>query len=382
MRVLIVMPAMSPEAGAERSMAAVIPHLIEAGVEVEVVTLTEHRGLVPSLVSAGALAHDLSGDSFASRVRALRALLRERRFDVVHATLIQASAPAQVAALFTGTPVLVTWASTPRTPSGERVARWKLAVVRGAEMALAHLGCLRFHAVTEGVAEEQRRVLRVSRERVRVAERGRDARVFHMRDEAAHVAARSELGVSAGAKTLLAVGRQEPQKGYIDLLAAFARLAADDQHVELFIAGRAGSATPEILAAVDTSGLGHRVHLLGQCDDVVPLLHAADAVVCASVREGAAGALVEAMACGAPIVSVELAGMRGILQDGVNSMVVSRDRLTEGMRSILARPDHATRLAQAARQLFEERFTVERSSEALLGVYRWAAFEGTRRASR
>lgn len=372
-RVLVVIPSLTPEAGAESSMAAVLPLIAARGVDIHLALLTANQGLVPKVQAAGVVVHDLAGASARVQVRRLRALVRRLEPDVVHSTLFQASVPMQFAALGSGVPSLVTWANTPTDPRTELAATWKLRVVEFVEMAIARLPNTRFHAVTEGVAITKARSLRVRRERVAVAERGRDRDVYHPQPISNRAAALDGLGLPTDAQMLLAVGRQESQKGYVDLVGAFDRAAQSHPRAHLVIAGRDGSATADIDRAVAGARAVGRIHRLGHRDDVGHLLQLADAIVCASYREGAAGALIEAMASGTPIVSVELDGMIGVLEDGVNAVVVPRRQLDDGLRRVLANREAAARRADAALKMFEQRFTLERSAEALLGVYGWAA---------
>lgn len=357
-------------------MAAVLPRLVQAGVEMHLAVLTDNQGLIPEVSAAGVQFHDLSGRSGLSTVRAIRSLIHSVRPDLVHATLFQASVPTQLAAIGTRVPVLVTWANTPTHGSTELVADWKLQVVHMMDLAFARLGSVRFHAVTEGVARTKANDLKVSARRVMVAERGRDPEQFQPPGKNVRQECRAALGVSDQDRVFLAVGRQEPQKGYADLVAAFDRVASSDDRAHLFIAGRSGSGWLDLVRSVEGSTNGRRIHLLGHCDDVVPLLAAADVMVCASHREGAAGALIEAMGCGVPIVTVDLDGLRGVLDDGVTARVVPRAQLADAMLDALDDPEGARRRAGAALELFSARFTDERSAESLRQVYEWAARGG------
>jgi len=222
------------------------------------------------------------------------------------------------------------------------------------------------------VARTKARELHVSLDRVRVAERGRDPRLFQPADVEARAAARSELGLRSDDFVLLAVGRQEPQKEYPDLIRAF-DAATTSRSMRLLIAGREGAATPEIRTAIERARKADHIELLGQREDIPRLLGAADAVICASSREGAAGALIEAMAAGVAVLCVELDGLAGVLEDEVNALVVPRQRLAMGIGRLADDPGLRQRLADAGRSSFLTRFTVESSAAGLADVYRWAA---------
>ncbi len=376
LRVLTVMPGLTPEAGAETSLAAVAPWLVEHGVELHLALLTPVRTLAPQLEAIGVTLHDLSGSRrFIHRVRALRTLMRELRPDVVHATLHEAATPTQVAALIARYRVLVTWANTPvRAGENQRIGAVKRAGVRVIEMVLAVVARTRFHAVTAGVARVKQRELFVAARRVRVAERGRDPALFAPRPAAEIAAARRELGLGDGDRALLTVGRQDLTKGHARLLDAFDVVAETHLDAVLLIAGREGSATAELQRRHRLMVHGDRVRILGHRDDIALLLQVATVAVCSSVREGAAGALIEAMASGTPIVSTRLDGLDGVLTEGINAVVVEPDRLAEGINRVFDDPGAAAHRTEQARGDFEARFTVERSARALRDVYEWAAY--------
>jgi len=231
----------------------------------------------------------------------------------------------------------------------------------------------RFHAVTPGVARSCRRDNFIPSGRVRVAERGRDPQRFAPRTPERLDAIAAALGLDADRQVLLMVGRQDRMKGHVRAIEAFTAVAATHPEAVLVLAGRAGSATAEIDAAIAASPARQRIMALGHRDDVADLLALATVVVCASFREGAAGALIEAMAAGTPIVTTRLAGLEGILVDGVNARVVEPGELAAAMSDVLDDPAAAQARAEVARREFAARFTLERAATALGEVYAWAS---------
>jgi glycosyltransferase involved in cell wall biosynthesis len=375
MRVLTVIPGLSTDGGAERSLVVTAAGLLERGYQLHLVVLSDRQGLVPALERMGAVIHDLSGHGALSNARNLRRLIRQVRPDVVHASLFDATLAAQIASIGSGVPVLVTLANTSygEPEAGEPdMNRWKLRLVEILETVLGRVSRSWYHAVTPAVAQITGAALRVPPGRVLVGERGRDPERF-AGASAGQLGAPEGLDVPPDAEMVLAVGRQDRQKGYEHLIAEFDRLASTHPEARLVIAGREGSASARMKAALESTRNAGSVHLLGHRDDIAELMARADVVVCASWREGAAGALIEAMACARPIVSVDIAGLDGVLVDEVNAIVVPRDRLAEGIGRVLDDAELARRIAAAGRRTFEDRFTTARSVDRMIEIYETVA---------
>ena len=377
LRVLTVLPSLAPSGGAEQSIAAVAPLLGRHDIDLHIVVLAGQSGLGASLVEQGITVTSLGGVRptvrYRDRVLGLRKLIRSVEPDVVHATLHEATIAAAPAVLGTHARLLVTWANTPleaREHAGLVPLRvWLRHTV---EIVATTVTRARFHAVTEGVAQTCRRRYHVSARRVRVAERGRDAQRFGPMPPSELASLRASLNLDPQQRVLLAVGRVAPQKNHLALLEAFDSVA--DQHPDavLLIAGEKGSSWGLVSEAAASHRFSDRIRLLGQRDDIPALLQIASAIVCSSQREGAAGALIEAMASGTPIVSTRLEGLEGVLGHGRNAVVVESGQLAAGIRSVLDDPGAARLRADTARSDFEQRFTLERAAESLAEVYRWA----------
>lgn len=376
LRVLVVLPSLLPSGGAEQSIVAVAPLLAELGIELHIAVLHGEIDLGSELQEHGisVTALDVQGPAsrYMHRVRAVRAIVRSFEPAVVHATLHRAIVASAPAVLGARTRLLVTWANTPLEPAEHTgLVAWRVWLRHTVEIVLTAITRARFHAVTEGVARTCRRRYHVSARRVRVAERGRDAARFAPSPTAALDGLRSSLNITSGQRVVLAVGRIDQQKNHVALVTAFDSIAHRYPDAVLLIAGARGASWAEVKRAADSAQHHERIHLLGQRDDVPALLQVASVFVCSSKREGAAGALIEAMAAGTPIVSTQLDGLEGVLEHGRNAWV--SDDLAVGIAAVFDDPAAAAVRARHARRDFEARFTVERAAEALAEVYYWAA---------
>src|SRR5690606_11704260 len=224
-RVLQVIDSLA-RAGAEQSLAALAPHLVAEGVDLHVAYLVERDDLRPALERAGVTVTSLATPDGRrhrrSWYRRLRRLVAALAPDLVHTTLFEADLAGRRAAAHEGVPCassLVNSTYDPGQARRERVSPLKLRAAQAADVLTArHVA--RFHAVTDHVARVMSRRLLVPRSRIEVIPRGRDPEVLGRRDPARARAVRARLGVPDGAPLLVAVGRQEPQKGLDVLLQA------------------------------------------------------------------------------------------------------------------------------------------------------------------
>jgi teichuronic acid biosynthesis glycosyltransferase TuaC len=149
--------------------------------------------------------------------------------------------------------------------------------------------------------------------------------------------ARAALGLAPDAFVILYVGALLPQKGVLDLAAAFRALAWPD--AVALLAG-AGPARPE----------GPGIRLLGpQPNAEIPtLLAAADVFVLPSWHEGLGLSAVEAGAAGVPVVGAQTGGLANLLADECGYSFTPRDvgQLAQALRDMRADPDEARRRAE------------------------------------
>ena len=111
---------------------------------------------------------------------------------------------------------------------------------------------------------------------------------------------------------------------------------------------------------------------LGSRSDVPRFLCAADVLVMTSRNEGAAGAVIEAMAHRLPIVATRVAGLDGVLNHEANSLTAPVGdvvALAEATVRVLTDSTLASRLGDTGRQTYENRFTTARSAASLLSMY-------------
>jgi glycosyltransferase involved in cell wall biosynthesis len=200
---------------------------------------------------------------------------------------------------------------------------------------------------------------------------GRDLTHFAPPSNAAIEAARSELSVT-GKQVVMVLGRLEPQKGHVFLIEALKTLAPRWPKLVALFAGT-GALEAELKAQVSAAGLADRITFLGQRDDTVRLLAAADMVVLPSLFEGLPLVAVEALAMARPMVATNVEGTREIIADGDTGILVRPSdptALAVGIERILADPSLGAQLGARSRRLVERNFDVQMQIAATVRLYR------------
>jgi glycosyltransferase involved in cell wall biosynthesis len=165
---------------------------------------------------------------------------------------------------------------------------------------------------------------------------------------------------------LVSVGRLSPEKDYPTLIRAFAKLDREDLRLE--IAGE-GPMREALQSLINELGVSDRVALLGFVADPFSVFSRAVLAVSSSRYEGFGNAIVEALACGTPVVATDCPyGPREILAGGGCGILVpvgDADALAQGITQTLAtRYDRAELRARASAH------TAARAVDALLAVIR------------
>lgn len=157
---------------------------------------------------------------------------------------------------------------------------------------------------------------------------------------------------------VLAIARLTPRKGLRSLLEAMLLLKRKEQRIfSLDIAGD-GHERESLEAFVSEHNLSDRVRFIGRVPhgDVVALYHRAHVYVLPSLNEGMSNNVLEALACGLPIITTDTGGTRELVGDGVNGCIVRmRDsrHIAEKILFLASHPEEAKRYGEESRRRAE-----------------------------
>jgi len=175
---------------------------------------------------------------------------------------------------------------------------------------------------------------------------------------------------------VLFVGRLASNKGLLDLVPAFARLATADRSAQLVLVGADGGQRAAVEARAKELGVLDRVRLLGHVDDDSVLGAAyreARLTVLPSEYEAFGLVLLESLAAGTPVVASRVGGIPEFVEDGKAGLLVpprSPDALAEAIGRLWADRDLSRRLGEYGRDVVVPRYRWDDIVDRLDGLYR------------
>lgn len=376
--------------GGEQSMLAVVDSLRETDAAAwEFVGLAPPEGpLAEALRKRGIrlvplVLQDAAGRRFPPDVSAglLREAAMEAAADVLHAnSLSLARLTGRLAAIQAAAGALSTGQNVP-VHTGHLRDMLRLSGAAMRDLAGNH--CL---VAVSGAAAGYHIARGLPADKVRILHNGVDLNRFRPRPDAGELRRqlRAELDIPETAAIALTVGQIGLRKG-LDVLATAARLLAEAvPQLHFVIVGQRFSAKEEtrqweesVRATFETGGLAGRTHWPGWRDDLPELMNGADLLVHPALQEPLGRVLLEAAACGLPIVATRVGGTAEILRDGNSAQLVppgDGEQLASAIRRLVTDLELQKQFALNARRRIEVDFSVGLAG-ARLGAF-WREMYG------
>jgi len=179
-------------------------------------------------------------------------------------------------------------------------------------------------------------------------------------------ALREKLGLPRQARVVCYTGRLVSYKGLPLLLEAWRELCRERDDAILVLVGSGGvdihNCEAELVEFVAAHGLERQVRFVGNVRNVDEYLQASDVFAFPSENEAFGISLIEAMACGLPVVSSNMGGLRDIVEHEVDGLAVeagNREQLRRSLDRLLADPALGARLGETARKTAEQRYAAD-----------------------
>ena len=290
--------------GAEKILTRWAIGLPRAKYAIQVAALQARSHATASdLIQAGIPAWDL-GMVWKGDLRApfrLRQLLRRGRFQILVTLLFHPTVLGRLVGGLCGVPVRI---------SSERIMEWEGV---GRRLVNRWTAGLATHviAVSDRVATYAAREFQIPPERLSTIPNGVD--LDHYRP--------TGRPQEAGTCVIGCTARLHRKNDHPTLLRAFAAVSQRRPEARLLLVGR-GPEEANLRACASSLGVAARVQFVGEQEDVVPYLHRMDVYVQSSVAEGMPNSVLEAMACGLPVVATSVGGTTEVVLDGETGRLV------------------------------------------------------------
>ena len=306
--------------------------------------------------------------SFLGLVRQLRRRVVTIKPDLLHANSIRSGLVATAATLGLGTRVV--WHLhdlLPRHPLSTAIRIFALLSTR-----------TRMIAVSSTVAGNFRgRWSSLFTDRVSVILNSIDLDKFQL-DETSKRAIRKELRFRETDLAVGIVGQLTPRKGQLELLRAFGRAQTKIPSSVLLVVGspmfnRDHEYLDLLKHTTAELGIGSKVRMLGARNDIAAIMQGLDLLVVNSKAEPFGLVILEAMACGTPVLATAVDGIPELIKHDENGWLVpplDEAALTEAMVHLCRAPELRARFAKRGKQTVTARFAIGRYITEIQAFYR------------
>jgi glycosyltransferase involved in cell wall biosynthesis len=183
---------------------------------------------------------------------------------------------------------------------------------------------------------------------------------------------RNELGIPSGQPVVVCASNLRPEKGIDHLMQAASRVLAKRPDTYFVIVG-GGPLAPQLQELAVKLGIAANVRFTGLRSDVHRYMAMANVVAVPSVWQEPAGfVVIEAIACGRPVVATRVGGIPEYMADGVTGIAVdpaAPEQLANALLRLLNSPEEAAAMGRAGRTRVEDRLSIDRWVRETISLY-------------
>jgi glycosyltransferase involved in cell wall biosynthesis len=234
----------------------------------------------------------------------------------------------------------------------------------------------RFVAITAEIAQELE-ACGVSADRILAITNSVDTTRFHPVSDDARRALRVRLGLTSKDIILIYTGRLVTYKGVPLLVSVAGRIGREQGNVALVLLGSGGldmhNCEADVREYVRARGLEDVVLFAGEVSNVHEYLQASDVFVLPTAEDAFPLALIEAMACGLPVVSTPVGGIGDVVTSGQNGLLVpagSAGELYEALQRVIGSTSLSASLGAAAMRTVRGRYSREIIADRYVELFR------------
>jgi glycosyltransferase involved in cell wall biosynthesis len=207
------------------------------------------------------------------------------------------------------------------------------------------------------------------RDRITVVPNGIDLDRYQTGQDKATL--RDRLGWPRDRRFLVIVARFHPVKDHATLVSAFGLVASRHPDLDLVLVGD-GELREPLHRQVQDLHLSDRVRFMGVRSDVPDILQAADIFALSSLSEAASITLLEAMACGLPVIVTNVGGNPELVRENIDGLLVPRrdpQAFAAAIERVLASPAAAAAMGQSGARRVRDTFQMTQTIDTYYQLY-------------
>lgn len=182
---------------------------------------------------------------------------------------------------------------------------------------------------------------------------------------------RTDFGLSEEDVVIGMIATLEYRKGHKYAIEVAKRLVVNNPNVKFIFVGD-GNLKNDLMIDVKKNGLDKNIIFTGYLNEVERVFAVCDIILLTSLWEGLPQVLVQAVAASRPIISFDVEGVREIVVDGKNGIIVpikNVDCLVDKIKYLISNPEKAILMGKEGRALIGDRWKIERMIEQTVSIY-------------
>lgn len=286
----------------------------------------------------------------------LVSFLKERKFDIIHTHMYNASFYGRVGAFLSGIPVIIS--AVHNTYAKRKLHRIIINLLLSKITKIIFVG-------TPAVKEDVKKYDHIPDEKIEILSYGVDTDKFLKKYDRDVI--RKNLGLAPGDFIVGSVARLEKAKGQKYLIEAVQILKDKGLNVKCLVIG-SGSLEQELRNQVIAKEVEDRVFFLGTRNDLPELFSVMDMFVFPSLWEGLPLSLLSAMAAELPIITTHVGGIIDVIEDCKDGLVVpdsNAPAIASAIEKILENKELRNMLSENARQKVLQCYSAESMTRKL-----------------
>ncbi len=335
--------------GLEKVLASIVLNLNKKKFNVSVWCLREGGYFADKLVKEGIdvkILHIYTSRNPLSIYKLYR-LLKIHQFDIIHTHAYSAGIIGRISAFLAGVPVIISHNHSIYDFYNRyyHLVEWILSLITD-----------RVICISEEVNRFTNETQRINSRKLITIHNGIDDDCAVIENRGSDL--KNELGISLNHSVIGTIAHLEEHKGHKYLLEAASLLLSSKRDISFLFVGE-GTLKEKLKKLCVDLKIENNIIFVGERSDISEILFSIDIFVLPSLREGLGLAILEAMACGKPVIATNVGGIPEIVKDGVSGILVppkDPKSLYRAMSDLLDDREKCEEMGRFGKRVYDESF--------------------------